>query len=500
MSWENTLRRSAGLLGSALLAVAVASAFAGQDMSPRLGKDLSGVLRVEASAYAWSPDGKRLAYSDGRNILIGGAPNFEQARRVVDKSTSDIAWSPDGNELGFVGPRGGDSTGNNTIWIVSDDGSGLRDLLRTAKPAYKGPQISYPMISGWLGTREIAFVQHCGTACSFLKEVDYAGTAVRGFCAGRGEFFWSPDHTRAVAQDDNLGRPGWMGLVGAGQSSDSLESAAFCEYPISGCFVGEPPPGGILTPDKERYTFDNWNSDSRNVLYTGTSCMDDPAEGGDLFTWDVIGNVRKVVLSNAGYGAWSPDRTKIAFTLFGVPTYKNGILTGGSGRLEPAPQVYVGDWNSRESRVTNIVALCPAPRRGPGFVMSSDIEHPIWSPRSDRLIVRNADKDLVLFSADGKKKTLLLEGWKGSRAESYVARGEARWSPDGNWIALLVGEEQPIPAVTTALPTPQSADANAQDAGSTVHAAGRWRSTAPSAQPPLPTFTQVLYVIANPKL
>ncbi len=132
--------------------------------------------------------------------------------------------------------------------------------------------------------------------------------------------------------------------------------------------------------------------------------------------------------------------------------------------------------------------------------MSSDIPHPIWSPRSDVLIVRDADQDLVLFTADGTKKTLLLEGWKGARGLSYLARGEARWSPDGKWIALLVGEEQPVPAVPTPLPTPEATSTKAQDAAGTVHSAGRWRAAGASPQPAQPTFTQVLYVIANPKL
>jgi Tol biopolymer transport system component len=72
---------------------------------------------VEYAAFAYSPDGKRLAYFSNGAIKVRAAEGGE-ARVVVRPeavgSHSELAWSPDGRRIAY--------TGRGSIWITSIDG------------------------------------------------------------------------------------------------------------------------------------------------------------------------------------------------------------------------------------------------------------------------------------------------------------------------------------------------------------------------------------------
>ena len=83
--------------------------------------------------FAWSPDGRRIAYLEGS---LGGAPltvvnaDGTGKQRLTGPLMVDLgspSWSPDGRTLAFTG-RGGD------IYVVHAEGSGLRKL--TAGPGW----------------------------------------------------------------------------------------------------------------------------------------------------------------------------------------------------------------------------------------------------------------------------------------------------------------------------------------------------------------------------
>ena len=67
----------------------------------------------------WSPGGRRLAYSDGRDLYTVGADG--RARRLIAHGAAAPAWSPDGRWIAFVGPNG--------IELVRPDGSGRHALV-----------------------------------------------------------------------------------------------------------------------------------------------------------------------------------------------------------------------------------------------------------------------------------------------------------------------------------------------------------------------------------
>lgn len=83
--------------------------------------------------FAWSPDGRRIAYLEGS---LGGAPltvvnadgtGKQQLTGPLMVDLGSPSWSPDGRTLAFTG-RGGD------IYVVHAEGSGLRKL--TAGPGW----------------------------------------------------------------------------------------------------------------------------------------------------------------------------------------------------------------------------------------------------------------------------------------------------------------------------------------------------------------------------
>ncbi len=83
-----------------------------------------------ATGVAFSPDGKRIAYSlaEGESAQIwvanadgGGAKRLTDTRFGINSSPS---WSPDGKRLAFVSNRGGSPQ----VYMMNADGSGVRRL------------------------------------------------------------------------------------------------------------------------------------------------------------------------------------------------------------------------------------------------------------------------------------------------------------------------------------------------------------------------------------
>ncbi len=92
---------------------------------------LSGLLGHDAT---WSPDGARIAYANGSDVLVARADGNE-ARKLVTTSGRPwwLRWSPDGSRLRFTlyDPK----TSSFALWEVFADGSSLHPLL----PGWNSP-------------------------------------------------------------------------------------------------------------------------------------------------------------------------------------------------------------------------------------------------------------------------------------------------------------------------------------------------------------------------
>ena len=95
---------------------------------PALGGSPRRFGDLEVHSAAWSPDGRRIAYSKGNEIFVANRDGSSSRRLVATRGTSDyIRWSPDGTILRFTvtDPQ----TNNRSLWQVSQDGTNYRPLL-----------------------------------------------------------------------------------------------------------------------------------------------------------------------------------------------------------------------------------------------------------------------------------------------------------------------------------------------------------------------------------
>jgi len=98
---------------------------------PVLGGSPRRLADIQANAAAWSPDGKRLAYSNGNSVFVANADGSD-SRKVVALSdpayNSDPVWSPDGARIRFISSKTTEVP-SGFYWEVSLDGSGLHRLF-----------------------------------------------------------------------------------------------------------------------------------------------------------------------------------------------------------------------------------------------------------------------------------------------------------------------------------------------------------------------------------
>ena len=92
---------------------------------------------------AWSPDGRRIAFSSGRDgnaeVYVMNADGSD-VTRLTDHPESDMnpAWSPDGRRIAFSSER----DGNAEIYVMNADGSDVTRL--TDRPDFKSGPVWSP--------------------------------------------------------------------------------------------------------------------------------------------------------------------------------------------------------------------------------------------------------------------------------------------------------------------------------------------------------------------
>jgi Tol biopolymer transport system component len=123
-------------------------------ISDATGANRRRVSSANAVGVTWSPDDRRVAFTDlddDHRIRIAGVDG--RGRRNVSTQNviaKEVAWSPDGSTLAFVGIE----DGAYEIYRIGADGEGLRKLTQTrggaSRPAWSpdGRHLVYSVLSG----------------------------------------------------------------------------------------------------------------------------------------------------------------------------------------------------------------------------------------------------------------------------------------------------------------------------------------------------------------
>lgn len=236
----------AGVAGALILAPAAASAQAPPSVAftsfregavrvYAVNTDGSGVRpltktpgAVFEGSPAYSPDGRRIAYTCGNfELCVMNADGTAQARLTTNDWPRELrydtapAWSPDGTTIAFVRTV----AGKDEIWLVAPDGSGLRQL-----PVAAGVNAS-PTFSA--DSRMIAF-EHAAdetggdddlpsSSDSAIQVIGADGSAVRtltGPGVNASDPAWSPDGAQIAytrSNDDDIDQIFVMNADGSAQ-------------------------------------------------------------------------------------------------------------------------------------------------------------------------------------------------------------------------------------------------------------------------------------------
>ena len=247
-------------------------------------RPLTGPL-ANLTAWAWSPDGSRLAVSsyDDEWLWILAIDGTKQVLVDSGMSTENLQWRPDGRELVFRGvvPLGqGESIG---LYTVRADGTGTRPEA-ILPPTYSGEHWQNPALSPD-GTK-IIYTQWDGD--------DFPG----------GSLYVVDVDTRKVGRL----------LFDAGPESDYYAR---------------------WSPDGSQIVFNRGTAQTSYYLAVGPAGGGTAVQIGPEVPWD-----------SAAVADFSPDGSKVIARYSNGESWIFDVASGASQRL-PATNEYIGSWQRR---------------------------------------------------------------------------------------------------------------------------------------------------------
>ncbi len=239
---------------------------------------------TQNNALVWSPDGKMVAFSDGRDIYVAAPAVFRNVTNTPDSPDYAPTWSPDSTKIAYVS----EASGNPDIAVISADGTNRISLTTDPAtddfPAWSPDGARIAFASDRAGNHDLYTINSADGGnliqVTSSDSIDIAPV-------------WSPNGSK-------------IAFIG----SDTVNSDIFIAQPdgtINKLTLG----GKNSSPV--------WSPDSKRIAYVG----ENPALSGkfDLFSVDAsdVMNAGKFALQYTTSGSeirgltWSPDGQWIAF-------------------------------------------------------------------------------------------------------------------------------------------------------------------------------------------
>ena len=268
----------------------------GNDDFYLIGADGGGLQpltrKAETIAFPyWSPDGSKIAYlcctgHDSRLWVMNA--DGSEPRRLSAGSASSPVWSPDGSRIAYDDHDAGE------IWSIAGDGSGAERLALASGGARWSPDGASIVFFSWRDfpdqeqRNELYVMAADGSNQVRLTDND----------ADDIEPTWSPDGTQIAFTSGRDAKPDLYVV-----SADGSDERRLTTDPA-------PDEGPSWSPDGSRILFTSYR-DGADPLMLGSG-------NAEIFTVRPDGSGLTNLTNNPdwdGYPAWSPDGTRIAFSL-----------------------------------------------------------------------------------------------------------------------------------------------------------------------------------------
>jgi len=412
--------------------------------------------------HRWSPDGKYIAYCDGREgqegLYVMGHDGANVHKLVAGKiKIWELAWSPDGSRIRF--------SDGGSLWEVSSAGTNLHPLF----PKWKGP--AGQCCGRWTPDGDFyIFIAGDSVGNSQIWALDERRRLLLSA---------SPDPVPLTSDPIHWGSPtpsndgnkifalGWLSrgeLVRFDRASQQLRpflggiSAEFLAYSKDGAQIAYVTyPDGILWRAKadgtERIQLTNpplypvfcrWSPDGSQILFAAQRGPD--LSRTALYVIPVQGGTPRLLVSGddgqeQSDGVWSPDGRKVLFNI--QPKDSLRILDLGSGSVSEVPGsngLYLPRW-SPDGRYFAAMTMTRS-TTDPGFLIAHDtirlfdLQTQQWSTLAEH----RGDWAWPTWSHDGKFLFALNEhaayriAVPGGKPQRVVDLKDFR-SPDG-WFGL----------------------------------------------------------------